>query len=129
MATNIKNSNHMQVASWTNGTGSAKSAGGIVVMGTTGDAMLAVALVDIANGATGSVAYNCEVEVAKVSAAVFAKGESLTWDASAAAFDDNQAVAASGDVKGAAARAEAAGANTETTCRVWLTGIPATKTA
>lgn len=129
MATNITNSNHMQVVQWANGTGGAKTAGSIVVMGTLGDATLGVALVDIANGASGSVGINCAVTAAKVSAAVFAAGESLMWDASAAAFDDNQAIAASGDVKGAAARAEAAGANAATTCSVWLTGIPATKTA
>lgn len=128
MATNVYNSNHMQTTSWTNGTGSAVTAGTIVVVGTTGDAFLAVTLVDIANGASGSVGYNCGVTAAKVSAAVFAKGESLSWDASASAFDDNAATPATGDIQGSAARADAAGANGETTCSVWLTGIPGTKT-
>jgi len=125
MVNKVKNSNHMQVVDWTNGTGAAVSQGDIVAVGATSDAILAVALVDIAIGGTGSVGYNCEVDAAKVSAAVFAQGESLTWDSSASAFDDNAAVAAAGDVKGVAARAEVAGANGETTCRVWLTGIPA----
>lgn len=128
MTTKVTNSNHMQVLTWTNGTGSAVSAGDIVVVGSTNDAILCIALVDIANGATGSLGYNCAVTAAKVSAAVFAQGESLTWDASASAFDDNAATPATGDVQGAASRAEAAGANTETTCTVWLTGIPGTLT-
>jgi len=128
MATNIYNGSHQQVVQWTNGTGSAVTAGSIVVMGATGDAVLGVALGDIANGASGSVAYNCGVTAPKVSAAVFVAGESLVWDSSAGAFDDNQAVAATGDVSGAC-RAEVDGANTETTCSVWLTGVPGTLTA
>jgi len=128
MTTKVKNGNHMKVATYTNA-GSAISSGDIVVVGSTSDAFLAIALVDIANGASGSVGYDCEVEAAKVSAAVFAQGESLTWDFSASAFDDNQATAASGDVSGGASRAEAAGADAETTCRVWLTGVPSTLTA
>jgi len=127
MATNIYNSNHMISVDWTNA-GSAISSGDIVVMGSTGDATLGVALVDIANGASGSVGTNCGVTAAKVSAAVFADGESLIWDSSVSKFDDNQATAASGDVSGST-RADVAGANTETTCSVWLTGIPGTLTA
>lgn len=129
MATNIYNSNSMTTVQYANGTGSDISSGDIVVMGSTGDATLGVALVDIANGASGSVGFNCGVTAAKVSAAVFADGESLSWDSSVSKFDDNQATAASGDVQGAASRADAAGANTETTCSVWLTGIPSTLTA
>jgi len=129
MATNITNANHMITEDWVNGTGSAVAAGDIVVIGATEDAILAVALDAIANGATGVVGFNCEVTAAKVSAAVFAHGESLQWDASASAFDDNAAVAASGDVGGGASRATAAGANAETTCSVWLTGIPSALTA
>jgi predicted RecA/RadA family phage recombinase len=104
------------------------SSGDIVKVGTNNDAILCVALVDIANGASGSLGYNCEVAAPKVSAAVFNQGESLNWDVSAGAFDDNAATPATGDVSGAASRAEADGANTETTCRVWLTGIPSTVT-
>lgn len=129
MATNVYNSNHMQVADWTNGTGSAVASGDIVVMGAIGEATLGVALVDIANGATGSVGTNCGVTAAKVSAAVFKQGETLTWDSSVSAFDDTSLLAATGDVTGPATRADADGANLETTCSVWLTGIPGTLTA
>jgi predicted RecA/RadA family phage recombinase len=129
MATNVYNAHHMQVLQWTNGTGSAVSSGDIVVVGGTEDAIVCVALVDIADSATGSVGYNCGVTAAKVSAAVFGQGESLTWDSSASAFDDNQATPASGDVSGGAIRADAAGANAETSCSVWLTGVPSTLTA
>lgn len=129
MTTKVKNGNHMQTAQWTNGTGSDVAAGAIVVVGAVGQAWLGIALADIANGETGSVGYNCSVTAAKVSAAVFSQGEFLVWDSSAGAFDDNQAVAASGDVSTNAARAEADGANLETTCTVWLTGIPGTLTA
>lgn len=124
MATNIYNSNHMRVTQWTNATGSAVAAGDIVVMGGTTNATLAVALAAIANGATGDVGVNCGVTAPKVTAAVFAKGETLVWDVSAGKFDDNQATPAAGDVSGASSQADAAGANLETTCSVWLTGIP-----
>lgn len=124
MPNNIKNSNHMQVEDFT--PAGAVSSGDIVVVGQTSDAYLAVALVDIGAGETGSVGTNCEVSAAKVSAAVFTQGESLTWDSSVSAFDDNAATPAAGDVKGAATRATADGAAAETTCTVWLTGVPST---
>lgn len=129
MATNIKNGNHMQVESWTNDTGAAVSANDIVVLGALGNAILAVALVDMAIAAEGEVGYNCEVTAAKVSAAVFTQGESLVWDSSASAFDDNVATPASGDVSVGASRAAADGANAEVVCQVWLTGNPGTLTA
>lgn len=127
MATNVYNSNNMRVHQWTNA-GTAVSSGDIVVMGSTTNATLAVALVDIAQNASGSVGVNCGVTAAKVSAGVFKQGESLVWDSSASAFDDNAATPASGDVSGSCA-ADADGANTETSCSVWLTGIPGTLTA
>jgi len=114
----------MKVLNWTNSTGSDVAAGDIVVVGTNVNVIICIALVDIANGASGSLGYDCAVTAAKVSAAVFNQGESLSWDASASAFDDNAATPAAGDVQGAASRAEADGAATETTCTVWLTGIP-----
>ena len=129
MANNLVQSAHMQVSDYVNGTGSDIASGDIVVVGQTEDAYLAVALVDIANGATGSVGSNCTVTAAKVSAAVFKEGESLTWDLNVAAFDDNQATPASGDVSGAASRAEVDGADAELTCTVHLTGIPSLLTA
>jgi predicted RecA/RadA family phage recombinase len=89
-------------------------------------AVLGVALTDIANGATGSVAVRGVFSVPKVSAAVIAQGESLTWDVSAGAFDDNAASPATGDVTGAAAFAAEAGVNTQTTLKVMFTGVPGT---
>lgn len=102
------------------------AAGDVVVMGHT----IGVALVDIANGATGSVAIEGVFTVPKVSAAVFAVGEKLIFDVSATppAFDDSSATPASGDITGGAI-AMVAGANLETTCVVKLTPGNATKTA
>lgn len=128
MAKNIYNSHHMITTKWTNGTGSAVAGGDIVKLGAATNAILAVAIDDIAAGAVGVVGYNCGVTAPKVTAAVFTKGESLVWDVSAGKFDDNQATPASGDVSGAASRADENGANLETTCSVWLTGIPSTLT-
>jgi predicted RecA/RadA family phage recombinase len=88
--------------------------------------ILGVALVDIANGATGSVAIKGVFSVPKVSGAVIAAGESLTWDASAGSFDDNAATPASGDVTGAAAVAVEPGINGQTALKVLLTGVPGT---
>lgn len=104
------------VIPWTNNTGSAVASNAVVKMGNS----LGIALVDIANGATGSVAVEGVWVVPKVSAAVFVQGEKLIWDVSAVAFDDSAAVAASGDVTGAAI-AWVAGANLETTCTIKLT--------
>ena len=90
--------------------------------------ILGVALKDIANGATGPVAIEGVYTVPKVSAAVIAKGESLTWDASAAAFDDNAATPATGDVTGAPAIAFEAAGNGVTSFKVKFTGTPGTVT-
>lgn len=122
MATNKVNSG--EVLTWTNGTGSAVTAGTVVVAGQ----ILGVALVDIANTATGAVCTKGRFTVPKVSAAVIAQGESLTWDVSAGAFDDNAATPATGDVTGAPAIAAAAGAATTTSIDVVLTGVPGTVT-
>lgn len=101
------------------------TSGDVVKMGQ----ILGVALSDIANGATGAVQITGVFEVPKVSAAVFAQGESLTWDVSAGKFDDNAATPASGDITGAAAVAFKAGANGETVAWVKFTGVPGTLTA
>ena len=122
MATNYVSDGN--VIQWTNGTGSAVSSGDLVVAGHT----LGVALVDIANGASGSVAVEGVFTVPKVSAAVFTQGEKLIYDVSAGAFDDSAATPASGDITGGAV-AWIAGANAETTCTVKLTPGNATKTA
>lgn len=89
---------------------------------------LCVALMDIANGSTGQVARRGVFVVPKVSGAVIAQGESLTWDASAAAFDDNLATPATGDVTGAAAVAFEAAGNGVTSMAVFFTGTPGTVT-
>jgi len=102
--------------------GSNIAAGAVVRVGQ----ILGVALTAIASGATGSVAIRGTFTVPKVSAAVIAQGESLTWDASAAAFDDNAATPATGDVTGAAAVAMEAAGNGVTSMDVMFTGIPGT---
>lgn len=114
-----------EVVDWINGTGGAKTAGSVIVIGQ----RLGVALVDIANGATGSVQVRGVFSVPKVSGAVIADGESLVWDVSAGAFDDNLAVAASGDISGPTACAVGAAGNGVTVMNVDFTGVPGTKTA
>ena len=101
---------------YTNSTGSAITANSVVAMSHT----LGVAVTDIANGETGTVAIEGVFTVPKASAAVFAQGEKLIWDSSAGAFDDSSATPATGDITGGAIAA-AAGANGETTCTVKLT--------
>lgn len=88
--------------------------------------ILGVALVNIANGATGSVAISGVFNVPKVSGAVIAQGESLTWDASAGAFDDNAATPATGDVTGPPAVAAEAAGDGVTSLAVLFTGVPGT---
>lgn len=113
-----------EVIDWTNATGSAVAAGAVVAIGN----ILGVALVAIANGSTGSVQITGVFTVPKVSGAVIAAGESLTWDVSAGAFDDNLATPATGDITvGAAVAFEAAG-NGVTSMKVKFTGVPGTKT-
>ena len=113
-----------EVIDWTNGTGSAVASGAVVAVGQ----MLGVALVDIANGATGSVQIKGVFEVPKVSGAVIAAGESLVWDVSASAFDDNAATPATGDISGPPAVAVEAAGNGVTSINVLFTGVPGTKT-
>ena len=115
---------------WTNGTAAAVVSGQVVRVG---PGTLGVAAVDIAIGATGTVAIEGVFsDVPKVSAAVFAQGEKLLFDVSAGsgvgAFDDSAAVGASGDVMGGAI-AWVAGANRDTTCTIKLTPGNTTVTA
>ena len=101
--------------------GSAISAGDPVVLAST-DAKkcrVGIALVDIANGASGAVAISGCWQFAKVSAAVIAQGESVNWDASASAVDDNAATSAAGDVV-EFGTADAAAGNGVTTIDVWI---------
>lgn len=67
---------------------------------------------DIPDGETGVLLMSGVFNVPKVDAAVIAQGESVNWDASASEFDDNAAVAASGDVSGCCVAWEAKGATT-----------------
>lgn len=99
---------------YTNG-GSAISSGDVVVVGQS----IGIAVGDIANGETGVLSIEGVYDVAKVSAAVIAQGESVIWDASASAFDDNAATPATGDVSGCCVAMEAAG-NGVTTISVKL---------
>ena len=89
--------------------------------------ILGVATADIASGAKGDICIDGVFSVPKVSAAVIGAGESLTWDASAAAFDDNAATPATGDITGAAAVAFEAAGNGVTSLNVRFTGVPGTK--
>lgn len=103
----------------------AYAAGQVVALGN----VLGVAPTAIASGASGELITEGVFTVPKVSGAVIAQGETLTWDASAAAFDDNAATPASGDITGSACYAfEAAGAGV-TSLQVRFTGTPGTKTA
>jgi predicted RecA/RadA family phage recombinase len=102
--------------------GAAYSAGDVVKVGN----ILGVAITDIANGASGAVAIEGVFDVPKVSGAVIAAGESLTWDVSVGKFDDNAASPATGDVTGAAAVAFEAAGNGVTTIAVKFTGVPGT---
>lgn len=88
-----------------NASGSAYVSGQLVVVGQ----QLAVCAGAIANGASGEAHFEGVFTVPKVSGAVIAHGEKVIWDASAAAFDDNAATPATGDVSNAAIAAEAAG--------------------
>jgi predicted RecA/RadA family phage recombinase len=120
MATNYQQPG--EVIDYVNGTGAAITSDAVVKIGT----VLGVALGEIAASETGSVQITGVFTVPKVSAAVIAQGESLTWDVSAGAFDDSAATPATGDVTGAAAVAfEAAGAGV-TTLAVRFTGVPGT---
>lgn len=99
------------------------SAGDVVVIGN----IIGVAINDIANGATGSVATRGVFTVPKVSGAVIAQGESLVWDVSAGKFDDSEAPPDAGDIIGAAACAWEAAGNGVTSFDVYLTGVPGIK--
>jgi predicted RecA/RadA family phage recombinase len=115
MATNYQQRG--ESITWTNGTGSAVVSGQVVAVGN----MIGIALVDIANAATGSVAIEGVFSgIPKVTAAVFAQGEKLIWDSSAAKFDDSAATPATGDITGGAT-AYAAGTSSDTTCTIKLT--------
>jgi predicted RecA/RadA family phage recombinase len=113
-----------KVIDWINGSGADKISGQVVRVGQ----VLGVCQVNIANGATGAVALIGVFTVPKVSAAVIVQGEALVWDASAAAFDDNAATPATGDVSGPPAVAYESAGNGVTSFDVMFTGVPGTVT-
>jgi predicted RecA/RadA family phage recombinase len=123
-ALTTKFSHQGRVIDWVNGTAADVKSGDVVKMNN----VLGVALVDIAIGATGSVGFGIFHDIPKVVGAAIKQGESLTWDVSVGKFDDNAAVAASGDVTGAAAYAAAAPADADATMTVAFTGVPGTVT-
>lgn len=112
------------VIDYTNATGSTITSGSVVKI----NKILGVAIADIANGATGPVQIEGVFDCPKLSGAVIAAGESLTWDVSAGNFDDQLATPATGDVTGAAAVAFEAAGNGVTTLAVKFTGTPGTVT-
>ncbi len=122
MAANFKQDG--KVVQWTNGTGGAIASGQVVKI----NKILGVALMAIANGASGPVQIEGVFRVPKLSAAVIAMGESLTWDVSGANFDDQLATPATGDVTGPPAVAWEAAGNGVTTLLVKFTGVPGTVT-
>lgn len=89
------------------------TSGAVVALGN----QIGVAVDDIANGETGVLRLDGVFTLPKVSAADIAQGESVIWDSSASAFDDNQATPATGDISGCCVAVAAAG-NGETTVDV-----------
>ena len=112
---------------WTNG-GTAVVSGDVVVIGSNGDALVGIALVDVANGAVGTVALDGVYEIAKVDGAVIAVGEYVVWDSSVSKVDDNAATPATGDVSDALIAIESKGATTSETIKCKLSGRPGTLT-
>ena len=94
-----------ETINYANGSGSAILSGAVVVVGN----LIGVALVDIADTESGAVALNGVFTVPKVSAAVIGQGESVIFDSSASAFDDNAATPATGDVSGCCIAVDGAG--------------------
>jgi predicted RecA/RadA family phage recombinase len=85
----------------------------VVVVGS----LVGVAHNDIANGSVGPVGISGVYSLPKVSASVIAAGETVNYDVSASAFDDNLATPATGDLSGGCVAVEAAG-NGDTTVLV-----------
>ena len=108
--------------------GAAISADDVVVLGGV-DAKkctVGVAMKDVADGVTaeGAVAVCGVFQFTKVSAAVITAGQSVNWDSSLSAVDDNAHTTAAGDVA-EFGKAMADGANGETTIEVEI-GYPGT---
>ncbi|WP_226649614.1 DUF2190 family protein [Microbulbifer variabilis] len=120
MATNFVQDGRM--LDYTNSTSAVITSGQVIAVG----AVLGVAMDDIAVGESGVIAIDGVFTVPKVSGAVIGQGESLTWDVSAAAFDDSAATAATGDITGATTFAAEAAGDGVTSLAVKFTGVPGT---
>ncbi|WP_444901335.1 capsid cement protein [Microbulbifer sp. SSSA007] len=120
MATNFVQDGRL--LNYTNNTSAAITSGQVLAVG----AVLGVAMDDIVVGASGVIAIEGVFTVPKVSGAVIAQGNSLTWDVSAGAFDDAAATAATGDITGPTAFAAEAAGNGATSLAVKFTGVPGT---
>ena len=105
-----------KVLQFTNG-GSAMSSGDAVVI----EKLVGVALVDIANGASGSVAITQVYNLPKVDAAVIAQGEQVHYDVSASEVDDESATPAAGDLLGWGIAFEAKGVTSGENIAILLT--------
>lgn len=115
--------NHVQpgkVLDYVNDTGVAIVSGQVVKAG----ALLGVALVNIAPGATGSVAVDGVFAVPKVAGTAITQGASLVFKAGSKAF--TVGTPAAGDVSGAAAVAFGAATSAATVVNVKFTGCPGT---
>ena len=87
------------VMPYTNSTGSAIAVGAVVTL----KHCIGIALVDIADGAVGSVAVDGVVrDLPKATGHAWAQGEKLVWDVSAGKFDYSGATPATGDITGGA---------------------------
>ena len=78
---------------WTNGTGSAVSAGGVVNL----TDRIGIAAVDIANGATGTVYTKGVYKLLKKAATAFVAGADVDWDVSESQCDE-LGVGVAGDI-------------------------------
>ncbi|MCG8357609.1 MAG: DUF2190 family protein [Kiloniellales bacterium] len=90
-----------------NASGSTIAGGSLVVVGN----HFGVAAADIPDGGVGALLMEGVFELPKVAAADIGQGQSVIWDVSNGAFDDNLATPAAGDVSGAATAWAAAGVN------------------
>jgi predicted RecA/RadA family phage recombinase len=104
-----------KILNWPNGTGSAVSSGEVVVIGD----LVGVALVDIADGESGSVQISEVFTLTKTAGTAWNQGDKLDFDVSASAFDKGITPAA-GDVTGCAVAYETA-ASAATSGKVLLT--------
>lgn len=105
------------IITWTNA-GTAVVAGDVVVVGNAALGMLGVALVDIANGASGEVALGEVWNLPKENSTAMAAGYTPSWDVSAGEFAAPGSEA-TGDVSGSAIVVTAA-ADTDTTAEILI---------